>query len=78
MKVSIPQSHCIKCGHSWPPRGKRSKYCPNCHLYKWVRQVEKPDEQARCKSCDNTWVPRNEDVYLCPACRSFEIEVIKL
>ena len=41
---------CQNCGHTWSPRKKKSKICPNCKTKYWnIAQADRPPETLRGK-----------------------------
>lgn len=39
MQIEIPELTCLRCGHTWVPRGTRVYTCPSCRSYKWQEEV---------------------------------------
>ena len=40
----IPELECLRCGHTWIPRGTKVFVCPGCHSPKWN---EPPDGKKK-------------------------------
>lgn len=51
----LPIAKCLRCGHTWTPRGAEVTICPSCKSPYWNKiKVEKDPENLVTKSLENS------------------------